>query len=110
MATPSELEVTDLGTRPTRRPCRLVALDGEAEILVGHLPVIVGRDGRCDVRLASLRVSRVHCCLVRAGDGISVRDLGSTNGIRINGRPVGSGWLRPGDLLAIAHLHFRLPP
>jgi pSer/pThr/pTyr-binding forkhead associated (FHA) protein len=37
-----------------------------------------------------------------------VRDLGSTNGIWINGRRVISGRLRPGDVLAIAHIRYRL--
>jgi pSer/pThr/pTyr-binding forkhead associated (FHA) protein len=37
-----------------------------------------------------------------------VRDLGSTNGIWINGRRVISGRVRPGDVLAIAHIHYRL--
>jgi hypothetical protein len=37
-----------------------------------------------------------------------VRDLGSTNGIRINGQRVEMGRLRPGDELSIAHIRFRL--
>jgi pSer/pThr/pTyr-binding forkhead associated (FHA) protein len=41
-------------------------------------------------------------------DQVVVRDLGSTNGIRINGRRVESGRLRPGDELSIAHFRYRL--
>jgi hypothetical protein len=37
-----------------------------------------------------------------------VRDLGSTNGIRINGERVERGRLRPGDELSIAHIRYRL--
>ncbi len=37
-----------------------------------------------------------------------VRDLGSTNGIRINGQRVELGRLRPGDELSIAHIRYRL--
>jgi hypothetical protein len=37
-----------------------------------------------------------------------VRDLGSTNGIRINGQRVEMGRLRPGDELSIAHIRYRL--
>jgi len=37
-----------------------------------------------------------------------VRDLGSTNGIRINGQRVQIGRLRPGDELSIAHIRYRL--
>jgi len=39
---------------------------------------------------------------------VVVRDLGSTNGIRINGQRVETGRLRPGDELSIAHIRFRL--
>jgi len=39
---------------------------------------------------------------------VVVRDLGSTNGIRINGQRVELGRLRPGDELSIAHIRYRL--
>jgi hypothetical protein len=39
---------------------------------------------------------------------VVVRDLGSTNGIRINGQRVEVGRLRPGDELSIAHIRYRL--
>ena len=42
-----------------------------------------------------------------SGD-VVVRDLGSTNGIRINGQRVEMGRLKPGDELSIAHIRFRL--
>ena len=45
--------------------------------------------------------------MARVNDEVVVRDLGSTNGIRINGRRVGIGRLRPGDELAIAHIRYR---
>jgi hypothetical protein len=39
---------------------------------------------------------------------VVVKDLGSTNGIRINGQRVEFGRLRPGDELSIAHIRYRL--
>ncbi len=39
---------------------------------------------------------------------VMVRDLGSTNGIRINGQRVEIGRIRPGDELSIAHIRYRL--
>jgi hypothetical protein len=39
---------------------------------------------------------------------VVVRDLGSTNGVRINGQRVEVGRLRPGDELSIAHIRYRL--
>jgi hypothetical protein len=41
-------------------------------------------------------------------DEVVVRDLGSTNGIRINGERVERGRLRTGDELSIAHIRYRL--
>jgi pSer/pThr/pTyr-binding forkhead associated (FHA) protein len=70
--------------------------------------VVVGRHPNCDTQLESLRVSRHHCCMTRKNEQVVVRDLGSTNGIRINGRRVERGRLRPGDELSIAHFRYRL--
>jgi pSer/pThr/pTyr-binding forkhead associated (FHA) protein len=87
---------------------RLVALDTGPDITLGRPLVVLGRDPRCDVRLDSSRVSRLHCCLSAHGGDLVVRELDSTNGIRINGRRAVTGRLRPGDELAIAHLRFRV--
>jgi pSer/pThr/pTyr-binding forkhead associated (FHA) protein len=87
---------------------RLVALGGGPDILVNGALVLVGRHPGCDVRLDSFRVSRIHCCLSRDRDGIVVRDLFSTNGIRINGHRAEAGRLQVGDELSIAHLRYRL--
>ena len=46
--------------------------------------------------------------MTRENDQVLVRDLGSTNGIRINGMRVETGRLRPGDELSIAHIRYRL--
>ena len=83
-------------------PARLVALDGGPDILIDQDMVVVGRHPSCDARLDSLRLSRHHCCLTQEHGEIMVRDLGSTNGIRINGERVKVGRLRLGDELAIA--------
>ena len=89
-------------------PPRLVCLDGDADFSLDRALVLVGRHRWCDVRIASTRVSRRHCCLALDRDGVLVRDLGSTNGTRINGRRVEEGVLRPGDELSIAHCRFQL--
>ena len=46
--------------------------------------------------------------MIREDDQVVVRDLGSTNGIRINGMRVETGSLRLGDELSIAHIRYRL--
>jgi pSer/pThr/pTyr-binding forkhead associated (FHA) protein len=87
---------------------QLVALNGTPDVLLTGLLTVVGRHPGCDARLDSSRVSRRHCCLALDGGECLVRDLGSTNGTRINGQLIKDGLLRPGDVLGIAHLRFRL--
>ena len=89
-------------------PPRLVCRDGHADIALDRAVVVVGRHRRCDVRVASPRVSRRHCCLALDRDGVLVRDLRSTNGTLINGRRIDRGVLRPGDELSIADRRYRL--
>jgi len=89
-------------------PARLVALDEGPDIPLDRAMVVVGRHPQCDARLDSLRISRHHCCMTTDHGEVVVRDLGSTNGIRINGQRVEMGRLRPGDELSIAHIRYRL--
>jgi predicted component of type VI protein secretion system len=87
---------------------RLVPLDEGPDIMLDRAMVVVGRHPACDARLDSLRVSRHHCCMMQENGEVVVRDLGSTNGIRINGQRVEMGRLKPGDELSIAHIRYRL--
>ena len=87
---------------------RFVAIDEGPDITLDRAMIVVGRDPDCDTRLNSLRVSRHHCCMACENDEVVVRDLGSTNGIRINGMRVEMGSLRPGDELSIGHIRYRL--
>jgi pSer/pThr/pTyr-binding forkhead associated (FHA) protein len=89
-------------------PARLVALDEGPDIQLDRAMIVVGRHPQCDARLDSLRVSRHHCCMTQDHGDVIVRDLGSTNGIRINGQRVEFGRLRAGDELSIAHIRYRL--
>jgi hypothetical protein len=88
-------------------PARLVSLDGHADIPLDGVVVVVGRHRWCDIRIDSPRVSRRHCCLALEGEGVLARDLGNTNGTRINGLRIEHGILRPGDELSIAHRRYR---
>ncbi|HEY2155157.1 MAG TPA: FHA domain-containing protein [Isosphaeraceae bacterium] len=85
---------------------QLIAIDEGPDIPLGPSPTVVGRHPGCDAWLESRRVSRRHCCLVRAEGEVFVRDLGSTNGTWINGHRVEEGRLRPGDELAIGGVRY----
>ncbi len=89
---------------------RLVpVIKGSAPLILLQRPVLlIGRHLECDVRIDSPKVSRRHCCLAMAYDRILIRDLGSRNGVRVNGRPVDESRLQDGDELAIGPILFRL--
>lgn len=79
---------------------RLICVDAikvVSELIVNRLPAIVGRDEGADVRIDNRRISRLHCRLEQIDGGLFVRDLGSRNGIMVNGQPVGESKLEQGD-------------
>ncbi|MEM6282480.1 MAG: FHA domain-containing protein, partial [Chloroflexota bacterium] len=56
-------------------------------------------------------VSRIHARLSRTGKGITIEDLGSTNGTLLNGYRLQAFTrvpLQDGDALELGHLQFRL--
>src|SRR6516165_8942018 len=84
-------------------------IKGTAPVIAVHRPVLlVGRHLECDVRLDSAKVSRRHCCLAMAYDRVLIRDLGSRNGVRVNGRIVEEARLHAGDEVAIGPVIYRL--
>ena len=89
-------------------PARLIALSAGAHLLLDKPVLLLGRSAECDVHLPSDKVSRRHCVLADLGPCLAVRDLGSTNGTRINGALVGQGRLRAGDELAVGDLRYRV--
>ena len=82
-------------------PAQLLALNDGPNILLDKPILLVGRDPECDIPLDSRKISRRHCCIAQVHDYLVVRDLGSTNGIRINGVRVLEGKLKDGDELMI---------
>jgi DNA-binding CsgD family transcriptional regulator len=63
---------------------------------------IVGRGDEADLRIVDDGVSRKHVKLIRGAGGlINVLDLGSTNGVFVNGAKVDLGVLQLGDVLEL---------
>ena len=56
------------------------------ELFAGRSELVIGRAPECDIRLAHPTVSRLHARLVRTPQGLELRDLGSVNGVQVNGR------------------------
>lgn len=78
----------------------------EYEIVKGS--VLLGRDFDCDIVLPGGRVSRTHAQLELEESGWSIKDLGSANGTRINGKRIEKARLSQGDVINLGgnELHF----
>ena len=58
----------------------------------------IGRSRECDIVLDDAGISRRHAEIRPAREGWTVADLGSTNGVRLNGRALrGAQPLQAGD-------------
>ncbi|HTG35969.1 MAG TPA: adenylate/guanylate cyclase domain-containing protein [Thermoanaerobaculia bacterium] len=68
----------------------------------------LGRGSDNDVVLSDVSVSRYHAEILREGDGWTVHDLKSTNGVEVNRMPVEKAPLRAGDLLTVGAFEIRL--
>lgn len=89
-------------------PAHLLSLTDGPSILIDKPILLFGRHEECDVQLNSKKVSRRHCCVAQVNDYLVVRDLGSTNGVRINGERVAEGKLVPGDELQIGNFKYQV--
>ncbi|MCY2968929.1 MAG: FHA domain-containing protein [Planctomycetota bacterium] len=85
----------------------LVPMDGGVAFRIEKPIVLIGRHQECDLPLpAYVKVSRRHCCIVQAGERYLVRDLGSMNGLRVNGKRVNESELISGDEVSVADAVF----
>lgn len=69
---------------------------------------VIGRQDECDLKLEDKSVSKLHCVLFCDGKQVMVRDLGSTNGTRVNGQRIRRSLLASHDQLSIAGCVFRV--
>ena len=78
-----------------------------AEYVLDKTPIKIGRKSSNDVVLDSLAVSGEHAAISKVNERYYVEDLGSTNGILVNGEIVTKHKLKTQDLINFGRYHVR---
>lgn len=79
------------------------------ELRVSKTPIVIGRTREsADLVIDHKSISKEHARLTRQGDGSwLVLDLGSANGIKVNGEPFAKCAISSGDRLELGHVALR---
>jgi adenylate cyclase len=85
----------------------LVPQGGGDPIPLLKMKLVVGRRS-CDIVLPFPNVSSRHCELELQNGFWLVRDLGSSNGTKVNGTRVRLKWILPGDEVTIARHRYKM--
>jgi pSer/pThr/pTyr-binding forkhead associated (FHA) protein len=80
----------------------LVPVGGGDPIPLMQNVITIGRRESCDICLKFQNVSGQHCELTFQDGYWMIRDLGSSNGIKVNGERTTRKPLRPGDQIGLA--------
>ncbi len=77
-------------------------------IILDKTEVLVGRASEeAHVNINHTSISRMHARLYPGAGRWGIEDLGSTNGIFVNGERLKNAWMKPGDIVKIASVPFR---
>jgi hypothetical protein len=83
-----------------RRGRGYIVIDGKKNVLAGER-LTIGRSRECELVVDDPNVSRQHAEVRKTIEGWMVVDLGSTNGVKVNGKRVKEEVLRPGDKITL---------
>jgi adenylate cyclase len=87
---------------------QLIPCGGGDPIPLMGKKLLIGRRSSCDIKLDFQNVSSHHCEMEFRDGYWSIRDLGSSNGIKVNGERCPGKCLSPGDTVTIAKHSFRI--
>ncbi len=73
---------------------------------LGSPEVLIGRDSRADIQIADKAISREHAVLLWENDELTIEDLQSTNGTKLNGKPLRSSAVQNGDEIEVGETVF----
>lgn len=78
-----------------------LVLEGGERTPLTNQTVVIGRADECDVTLSDSKVSRRHAEVRPGPEGYRLLDLGSTNGVEVNGKQVTEHALVDGDRIRL---------
>jgi transcriptional regulator with GAF, ATPase, and Fis domain len=114
LAVEDAVEIATRAVHPseTKIGINVVVLSGSAKGTTRPLgeKLRLGKAQDNDLVLDDDTVSRHHCELLRASDGVHIRDLGSTNGTRVEGARVSVAIVQPGTVLKVGEVEIALRP
>jgi hypothetical protein len=82
-----------------RTPAALAYAGGRYEL--ANRVVTIGRSHECDIAISDPNISRRHCEVLQEEGGYVIVDLGSTNGVEVNGARVQRARLEPEDRIVL---------
>ncbi len=91
-------------------PARLVMTSPPApgaEFALSNARVRIGRAEDLDVWVNHRSISREHAQILREAGAFRIVDMGSANGVRVNGQDVQQSPIRPGDVVELGQVRFR---
>ena len=92
-----------------KHPLALVSVDNpQQRIQINKVSSLIGRNPACDISIDHGSISRQHCLLQITDRGLHIKDLGTTNGTRVNGIALTEGYVNVGDKITLGHLVFML--
>lgn len=83
----------------------VLVVDEGARVPITHTPFTIGRASWNDLPLANLAVSRTHARIISTPQGLAIEDLGSRNGVLVDGVPRQAALLKPGSTVRLGDVH-----
>lgn len=77
----------------------------EKELIFTDKPTIFGRATDCDVQIEDASISQYHCAIRTWDELLLIKDLHSTNGVKVNGKKIDQiAILKSGDKVQIGNV------
>lgn len=84
-----------------------VRIDTKQRFILDSFPFYIGRAQDCQLKLEDMSLSRQHAKIEKSESGITVEDLDSGNGLKVNDISISQVLLMDGDILTLGHIKLR---